>query len=314
MRAFPPLPAPITSILDVEHLRLEQLAARPQEWPTLSEQDLMSLLKHASIVSAIAADERRRGPLYDLYAVALAGTTEEARMAVFEEVTEQVEHLQRGGAALADAFAIVPFIEYDPSSVVVSSATLAAAVLMGGKHGDADEGRATVLRFAQACQEPDRQCAMIQGLLALGDPDVVDALRGCWRPMSVGLRDELDHAASQLPMSTTVEFLLCWAEDALWQDRDEVEMCRPLGALSMLARRARGAVPGGYGGRGIYRLVRNYPAAAHPPEGVAQIAESWGVSEFGIRIEPRLRALASAETEKPRIADSCLAEWGRGGA
>ncbi|MGE3843062.1 MAG: hypothetical protein AB7I50_15925 [Vicinamibacterales bacterium] len=314
MRPFPALPPQLTSILSPEHRDLEQLAARPGEWPALSEDQLLSLLEHCLIVGAFAADNRRWAPTRDLYRLVVERTTADARTAVFTRVVRQLEALQREGLPLNEAFALVPFIEDEPPSLVVSGATISAAVLMGGKNGDPHTGRETVLRFTRTCQEPDRQRAMIQGLLAIGDAAVATELRGCWRPMSDHNRRELCRTATGLPFPSTVEFLLTWAEDALAAGDGEREMCRPISALCALAHVASGRKPAQYGGRGVFELIRNYPAAAFPPDQVIRIGESWSVTQFGARIEKRLRVLAAAEREEPIIAETCLALWGRGGA
>lgn len=261
MRPFPLLPKELSSIVDAEHLRLERLAQQPEQWPTLSEEELLSLLVYALIVSAITADVRRWPALEDLYGLVVRRTSSDARVAVLLNVSAQIESMERGDMAVAEVFALLPFIRFDPSGHVVSSATLAAAVSAGGKKGDSFEGRTTMLQLALNCTDQARQCAMMQGLLALGDAGVADALRGCWRPMSDQLRRELCHTACGLPFPSTVEFLLTWAEDALAAGEGEREMCRPISALCVLARVASGARPGQYGGRGIYELVRNYPAA-----------------------------------------------------
>ena len=314
MRPFPCLPSEITSTLDAEHLRLERLGAQPETWQTVADEELLALLEHALIVGAVTGDTRRWGPTRDSHGLVVARTTDQARLAVFESVARRIEDLQRCGGSLSEALALVPFIDDDPAAVVDSSSTLAAVVLMGGQKGNPLEGRATVLRFTKSCEESDRQCAMMQGLLALGDPAVVIALRGSWRPLSDELRDDLCQTACQLPFPSTVEFLLRWAEDALSAGEGEREMCRPISALSVLGHVASGRKPGRYAGKGIYELIRNYPAAAFPVDEVAVIGQSWTVSEFGARIESRLRALAGHEHTEPIMTEICLAVWGRSGA
>lgn len=313
MRPFPALPSQVISTLTPGHLQLEQRAAQPQEWPALSVNELLALLEYTLVVGAMTRDTRRRGPVQDLYEHVVGRTTEDARVTVVMQVTRQIENLQREDVPVAEAEALVPFIEHDPASRVVSSATLSAVILMGGKHGDSQAGRETVVQFTRTCQELDRQRAMIQGLLALGDAAVAAELRGCWRPMSDDNRRELCRTAAGLPFPSTVEFLLTWAEDALADGDAEREMCRPISALCALAQVASGTKPAQYGGRGIVELIRNYPAAAFPPDQVVRFGESWSVAQFGARIEERLRVLAAAEREEPIVAETCLALWGRGG-
>ena len=302
---FPRVPDDVLATFSPEVADLERLGYMPARWAELPAPKLAMLLQHQAMVFGLTVDVARLPAMAGLYTLALATLPASERMRAVQQLGVQIERQRRSGMS-EHALALKVFLDYDTDPAVVSTAALTAAQV-GGSPDEPEVGRRVIYTFALGCKETFRQTAVLTGLMSLGDAAVYAWARDVWRQLSEDDRDSLVYAAGQLPMSSSAEFLLTWAEDALL-GADENEMARAIGGLGHLARVASGEFEHPYGGRGVMDVVRRFPSWAYPDDEVMQVRRTWTVQEFGRTIMPRLERLASRESD-PKVVPDVIRRW-----
>lgn len=271
---------------------LDDLADRPTEWESIPVGTLKLLLFDRCLGFGRTGDSESLAELTELYDAAARRLPARERRGLLSRVTDLVAE---GDLSVE---ALLPFIFGDPSRSIVSAATLNLAQLMPLRSEDPMTGPRYVLRIVQERpQEDERSAAMLAGLVLLGDRRTQPVLRGYWRQLGPAGRSVLARAWTGLVSACHVEFLLDWLEDA---DNDA-----DLGSIATnLARMPRAASLSH-----VMEIHRSFPVNSSLDAPPISVIDEWSFSEFGKKIEPRLRALRGQVLDPGPISDVMRA-WG----
>lgn len=308
LRPFPKLPYEVTKRMPPSLQHAEVLGGQPDTWDSIPIEDFKELLEHHIILMGLSRDQRRVGPLQDLYAVALRRLSSEDRLAILLKISAFCESECRRGQFVNDAF-FVPFLLDDDSADVVSTAALQAATWLGSDPSDPLVGRRAAIEIAAVPADHKRRGMILGGIVALGDSLTMSLVSPVWQSLSRAGQDQVLKLIYALPFAGVAEFMLARAEEAVLLGRED-EMAAVFGALISFAwmRRDRGKTL--YAGWPVRQIRRNLPAWAYETDQVVIVERTWTFDEFAQHVESRLRAIAACEREEPQLAQKVLREWG----
>jgi hypothetical protein len=295
---------------DDECYAIDQLGTHPERWGVAPIPEL----KHAVAYYAMAwawnaCSEELAQPLGSLFALFTERVPERDRLETLQVVGLYAERAARDDGLRHAGSACVWFLK-DPSSLVVSTAALSLASLMPSTEDDGMAGPRFVMRWADQCGNGERRAAMLAGLVALGNPDVMALVGDCWRSLDAAGREVLAHlGVGQVPAACNVDFFLRWAESAVRAADQEAEGLVPaMGAVLTAGRRA--AMIGTHGQPlGVVEGDRAFPAWSRPFESVITLTRRWTKEEYAEAIAPRLIDIARRECA-PRVTPAALHAWG----
>jgi hypothetical protein len=239
-------------------------------------------------------DENLIAPLKRHYGEAARFLPVEERSRMLIAIFELVE------ARRLSANALNPFLLVDPHWHIVSTAALHLVPLwLDSPPDDSLHGTNAVVDLAWQClrdgEEP-RAVAILQGIISLGDRRILQALHGCWRPLSYPGRRQLCELKMSRVDAPLIEWLIEWLEEC-----EGGEYAGVAGRLANLGMRAAE--------EGVVEVRRSLPLWATPAEPPFDWVQRWTREEYSHVIASRLVSLARAE-EGERVMPEVLDCWG----
>jgi hypothetical protein len=262
----------------------ERLAADPDSWDALPDDDLVEVLLSQCMKYGFTADEQRIVPLARLYRYARNRLPRRDRLTILQLVTDMVVKYPHAHNALN------PFAYHDDDRVVSSTALLNYAVLMPLVDNDPMTGPKYLMGQAILNEDQSLRVVILSALLMLGDRRVMDIIDGSWRLLDQDGRLQLSNAHSGFLSAGEIEFILRWLESL-----DDI--------AAALARKTTESVDGK-----VRDIVRAFPANAPDAGDAVSVVQEWTVPKFGRLIEPRLRAIYEREHE-PHVLDTVMGYW-----
>ena len=176
---------------DDAHYAMDQLGTHPERWGEVSIAELQHAVAYYSMgwVWNDCSEEMTR-PLASLHALFTERAPEEDRLETLKMVGLYAERAARDDDLRQAGMACAWFLK-DPSTLVVSTAALSLASLLPSTEDDEMAGPRFVLRWADRCGNGERRAALLAGLVALGNPQVIALVGDCWKSLDSAGRDVL---------------------------------------------------------------------------------------------------------------------------
>lgn len=264
---------------------LKEASGDPREWP-LGRHLVQSLLAYGT-----TDDESIIPALEEAYARAHCFLPTAIRAELASDTADQVD---RGKLS---ANALMPFLFHEASQSVVSTAALRFAVV-AAREDDPLAGVRYLVESGRQAARPNCLVDIVSGLLLLGDRRIIKHLGACWRWFDGDQRRRLSQMGSGYLHAALIDWYLDWLEDC-----EGSEFGAVAGSLVKMAVVART--------QPVCETRRALPVTSVPVDQAVDRRETWSYSEFGRRIESRLRALQQYETP-PYVIPELLKEWGVG--
>jgi hypothetical protein len=272
--------------------RLQALLADPDTWPTLDAETLGDLVLLLCIHHGVSPSGKSFGMIGPVYAVLRDRAPPEFRSRLEQRVVEAVL-----GGVLAEA--LVPFIAFDTSLTVISSAALDYAVLM---LPDEEAGIYTGALQLQVRAKPESglpeltRTGILMGLVLLGDRRLLPLLEGSWQWLGPEGRTELTRTSSGFVTVALIEYFLSWLE----QTEDENDFGGILGTLCRMPSVSRGGM--------VADIERVFPVTAAGDGDPFRILGSWTFRQVYEWARPRLDRIAEREAE-PKYTPEVARYW-----
>jgi hypothetical protein len=255
------------------HRHMRELLDHPERWHSLDLNALKQLVYYHCLLFGGSGEMGMVPKLGSLYSVLMERAGEGDRVQLLDYVIRSLETNVGGVDSL------IPFIFGDSEIRVVSSASIALAVLMPLQDDDPLTGPKTLRRMADNARDETALLGMLTGLLLLGDRRTLSLLDGCWERLGRSARAHLAATWAGYPYASYVDFLLTWMERA--KDEEDVHIVGE--ALAM--------IPGRDGHEKVIDIERKLPANLPDNLPAIRTIEAWSFPEYGERIEPRLTAI-----------------------
>lgn len=287
----------------------QKLLARPKRWPKLSEPDLMQFVSFASWVVAVKDDAGLDESFDSLFGYVVENLAPGTRRQIVADMGEMLEAFGREHGT-CPMNVLRHWLLTDPDAGVVSTAALTAAQVMPLTEEDPLTGPKLVLDIALETADSDRQGAIVTGLVALGEADVLTLVDSAWETSNGDARsDVLLRMGSSSPTVAGIDFLVSRLERAA-ERGEQGPVGHVVASLVRLRTAAVDATRGGVTGGGVRNIDRTFPSwSTAPGENAITVRQICSVDEIGERIGKRLQGLAAAETY-PRLLPLALRAWG----
>jgi len=226
----------------------------------------------------------------------LPNLNEGRRLALAQYFLEEVE---RGKG---NAMAFLPLICGDPSSQVVSTASLNLGMLLPLEDDDPLTGPKFLKKLVESGDKRRafdgadlRKADVLCGMLLLGDRRMRNLVRGSWRLLEEKGRRRLGGATSGFVSTLQVDFYLDWLDEA--EDSDFLTVCGALEALPVKA-----VVPV------VVEIERRFPLRSDGNKPPITEFNRWDFPAYGRAIRPRLEALIAAGRQ-PEAVRRVIEAW-----
>jgi hypothetical protein len=285
----------------------KDLLGRPDEWPNLSEDDLMQLASLGSWVAALTDDEGVEESFGALYAYAVESLPAHTRRQIAADLGTVLEEFGREhGTCPVNVLRL--WLLGDPDPGVVSTAALAAAQVMPPADEDPLTGPKLLLALAVEATDAGTQGAIVSGLAALGEAEVLALVDEAWDTLAGDAQsDVLQRMGRGAPTMAAIDFLVSRLERAA--DHGEEGPVGHVVASLVRLRQAAGQPTVG-GASGVPDIDRVFPSwSLEEGESPIIVREVHDPRAVGERLGRRLHRAAVAETY-PRLLPLALRAWG----
>jgi hypothetical protein len=285
---------------------VEELLGHPGRWPHLGEAELVQLVSLGSWLAALKDDATLEERFESLYAHVVENVDAGTRRQVVAHLGELLESFGREHGT-CPVNVLRHWLLSDPDFGVVSTAALVAAQTMPLFDEDPLTGPRLVLGLALEATEADRQGAIVTGLAALGDADVLALVGEAWDALDGdakgGVLQRMGHGT---PTIAAIDFLVSRLECPT--DEDDGAVGHLVGSLVRLRRAAdRGSIGGQIG---VPEIERRFPSwGGAEGDSPIVVRRMHAPQRVGERIGTRLQHAAATE-EYPRLLPLAMRAWG----
>jgi hypothetical protein len=158
---------------------VEELLMRPDKWPHLSEPELVQAASLGSWLTAVKDDANLEENFESFYAHVVENLAADTRRQIVADLGELLEAFGREHGT-CPVSVLRHWLLTDPDASVVSTAALTSAQVIAPTEEDPLTGPKLVLSLALEVTDPDRQRAIVTGLAALGEADVLALIDAAW--------------------------------------------------------------------------------------------------------------------------------------
>jgi hypothetical protein len=271
---------------------LERISADPDLWSSVDLETLAAVLRRELIRYGVSMDPLLVEPLSKLYQISRERLSVEERLELLALVIEFVDD------APSAVNALLPFIFMENDFTIITSASLALAVMLGNAEGESLSGPSYVHALVEQIEDPVVQAGLYAGLLLTGDARLYELTDRCWDTVSAEARLLLASIPTDFPTVFLASFYIDWLE-SLVEGGDDEEFGAVAAALARIALNHARIVD-------VERAFPSWKDDEHPP---ITFKAEWTIPQFGRRIEPRLRDIMELESE-PKIMETVLQYWG----
>jgi hypothetical protein len=285
----------------------EDLLGRPNDWPNLSEGELVELASLGSWVAALRDDAGVEEGFESFYAFVVENLAAHTRRQIAANLGEHLEAFGREHGT-CPVSVLRHWLLSDPEAGVVSTAALTAAQVMPPTDEDPLTGPRLVLGVALEATDAGTQGAIVTGLAALGEADVLALVDEAWEALDGDAKSDVLHGmGSGPPTMAAIDFLVSRLERAA-ENGEEGPVGHVVASLVRLRHAAGQLTVGGVSG--VPDIDRLFPSwGGEEGESPIVVRQVYAPDVVGERIVKRLQRVAAAETY-PRLLPLALRAWG----
>lgn len=287
----------------------EELLGHRDGWPHLSESDLVRLALVGSWLVAMKDDEDLRESFAAFYAHVVENLDPKTRREAVADLGEQLEAFGREHGT-CPVTALSQWLLSDPDFGVVSTAALIAAQVMTLTDEGPLTGPKQILTLALETTDSATQGAIVTGLAAFGDADILALIDASWEALDGDARSDVLLRMGSGPVTVAaIDFLVSRIERPGipgW----EGPIGHVVASLVQLREAASDTRPGHSAGGSVRDVDRMFPSwGSEEGESPIAVRRIYTAGEIGERIATPLQKAAADETY-PRLLPLALRAWG----